>query len=77
MPCYDGRVGETSSAEVRELQSKVKELNHYLNGYAEMICTHCTKLDATGFDYLITGELKNWWEHHKKWDAERKAKGEK
>lgn len=68
MPCYDGRTNTEDSYN----SQRVRELSAMVNAFAAMCCDHCRYIESTGNSNLITGEMRKWWDGHKKWDSLRK-----
>lgn len=69
MPCYDGR--NEHSDKIDNLSIEIRNLESRCNMYAAMLCEHCRSLEISGNHNLITGDLKEWWEAHKKIDKQR------
>ena len=72
MPCYDSR--DTHSYGVQETRA---ELQPRIDMLARIACEALTILELNP-DIIkhMSKETRDWWEEHKKFDAERKARGE-
>ena len=73
MPCSDSR--STYGNGVMETRA---ELQPRIDMLARIACEALTALEECNKPYTIhlSKEARDWWEEHKKFDAERKARGE-
>lgn len=70
MPCIGGPSWDQEQAEAKR-EAKLKEQQSRME---PMLCSACRALERLGYDFDENPELSEWWDKHKKADAERLAK---
>lgn len=58
-------------------EKRWKDLQNIADNVTRMLCEMCARLEAENLTHLLTAPTKEWWEEHKKIDAERIAREER
>lgn len=77
MPCYDGR-DQITATSVRKSE-ELAQVRKLLDERTAMLCEAMGILHTiaykSGYDFVLSSSLEEWWQAHQRWDAERREQG--
>jgi hypothetical protein len=71
MPCSSGHEDRIEAASDRDAIRRAALLTEELNRVTRYLCEACKILEGEGIDSALSKPAQEWWEEHKRFDAER------
>lgn len=72
MPCRDWDYVDNSRA-AQDYQKAAQDAQAAADKTARLLCELCTAIEKQGAGVQVSQELADWWEDHKRLDAQRAA----